>query len=278
YSILLLYMVMGGIPFYLDAVRPSESAAQNIDQLCFSEDGLLRGEFDNLYRSLFLHADRHVAIIEALSKKGKGLSRIEISHETKITDGGGLTRMLKELEESNFIRRYPSFGVKQKKFLYQLVDVYSLFYLKWIRGSSPLDINTWINGLDSPAQRAWSGYAFEQICLSHIDAIKKGLGISGVQTQSSAWKSKEAERGAQIDLLIDRRDYVINLCEIKFSMGTFTVDKAYAESLRNKIAAFKTETGTRKAIYLTFITTYGLTKNSYSAMVQNELSMDVLLG
>jgi hypothetical protein len=276
YSILLLYMVMGGIPFYLDAVRTSERAAQNIDRLCFSEDGLLRGEFDNLYRSLFLHAEKHVAIIEALSVKGKGLTRQEILAETKLLDGGGLTRMLKELEESNFIRRYPSFGVKQKKAFYQLVDVYSLFYLKWIRGTSSLDINTWINGLDSPAQRAWSGYAFEQVCLSHLDAIKKALGISGVQTQTSAWKSSNAAKGAQIDLLIDRRDQVINLCEMKFSMHPFTIDKSYAQSLQNKVAVFKSETGTRKAIYLTMITTYGLARAAYSSMVQNELTMDIL--
>ena len=276
YNLLLLYMVMGGIPFYLDAVRTAESAAQNIDRLCFSEDGLLRGEFDNLYRSLFLHAEKHVAIIEALSSKAKGLTRQEILAETRFLDGGGLTRMLKELEESNFIRRYPSFGVKQKKVFYQLVDVYSLFYLKWIRGTSSLDINTWINGLDSPAQRAWSGYAFEQVCLSHLDAIKKALGISGVQTQTSAWKSSNASQGAQIDLLIDRRDQVINLCEMKFSMHPFTIDKSYAQSLQNKIAVFKSETGTRKAIYLTMITTYGIARTAYSSMVQNELTMDVL--
>lgn len=276
YSLLLLYMVMGGIPFYLDAVRTTESAAQNIDRLCFSEDGLLHSEFDNLYRSLFQHAEKHIAVIEALSLKSKGLTRQEILAETGYLDGGGLTRTLKELEESNFIRRYPSFGVKQKKMIYQLVDVYSLFYLKWIRWTSSLDINTWINGLDSPAQRAWSGYAFEQVCLSHIDAIKKALGISGVQTQTSAWKSNHSSKGAQIDLLIDRRDHVINLCEMKFSMHPFSIDKTYAQSLQHKVAVFKSETGTRKAIYLTMLTTYGLAKTTYSSMVQNELTMEIL--
>ena len=244
--------------------------------MCFSEDGLLRGEFNNLYRSLFLNADKHITIIEALSRKSKGLSRQELIAETKFQDGGGLTRILRELEESNFIRHYPSFGLKEKNALYQLTDVYSLFYLKWIRRTSPLDLNTWINSLDSPAQRAWSGYAFEQVCLSHIDSIKKALGISGVQTQTSSWNGTDTAGGAQIDLLIDRRDHVINLCEMKFSMHPFTIDKRYAQSLQNKIAVFKSQTGTRKAIYLTLITTYGLSTSPYNSMVQNDLTMEVL--
>jgi AAA+ ATPase superfamily predicted ATPase len=276
YNILLLYMVMGGIPFYLEAVRNNESAAQNIDRLCFSEDGLLRGEFNNLYSSLFLHADNHIMIIEALAKKGKGMTRQEIVAKTKLSDGGGLTRILRELEESHFIRHYPSFGVKEKKSLYQLTDHYSLFYLKWINGTSSLDTNTWINSLDSPAQRAWSGYAFEQVCLGHVQQIKNALGISGVQTHTAAWKGSQGEKGAQVDLLIDRRDQVINLCEMKFSMSAFSIDKAYAASLRNKIQVFREETGTKKAIYLTMVTTYGLVNNSYASMVQNDLSMDVL--
>ncbi|MGI8600739.1 MAG: AAA family ATPase, partial [Chitinophagaceae bacterium] len=276
YSLLLLYMVMGGIPFYLEAVRTGESAAQNIDRLCFSEDGLLKGEFENLYRSLFLNADKHISIIEVLARKGKGLTREEIIIQTKLSDGGGLTRMLKELEESHFIRRYSSFGNKEYKSLYQLRDQYSLFYLQWIRGSSSIDANSWINGLDNPGQRAWSGYAFEQVCLSHVNSIKKALGISGVQSQTVAWKSAKGPKGAQIDMLIDRRDHVINLCEMKFSMNQFSIDKSYAEALRNKILVFKTETGTRKAIYLTMVTTFGLAKTMHVSMVQNELTMDVL--
>ncbi|MGZ3860797.1 MAG: AAA family ATPase [Flavisolibacter sp.] len=276
YSLLLLYMVMGGIPFYLEAVRCEESATQNIDRLCFSEDGLLRGEFENLYRSLFLNAEKHIAVIEALAKKGKGMTRSEILLQTKFSDGGGITRMLRELEESHFIRNYPSFGTTGKKSLYQLTDPYSLFYLKWTRGHSTLDTATWINGLDSPAQRSWSGYAFGQVCLSHIDLIKKALGISGVQTQTSAWKTSGPPKGAQIDLLIDRRDHVINLCEMKFSMHPFTIDKAYAETLRNKMEVFKTETGTRKAIYLTLITTFGLAKTPYTSIIQNALTMEAL--
>lgn len=277
YQIIQLYMVLGGIPFYLEQVDVQQSAAQNINRLCFERDGMLRAEFDNLYRSLFDNAEKHIAVIEVLSKKAKGLTRAEIMKGAKMASGGSVTRILEELEESNFIRRYISYGKKERNSLFQLTDLYSLFYLKFIKKAGILDVNSWINGLDSPEQRAWSGYAFEQVCLLHINEIKQALGISGVATTTSSWISSEADRGAQIDLLIDRRDQVINICEVKFSINSFTIDKKYAEELRNKRDVFRQESGTRKAIFLTMITTFGVKKNNYAdELVQNDLKMDVL--
>ncbi len=277
YQLVLLYMVMGGIPFYLDQVNPAFSADQNIDKLCFTTDGLLRGEFDNLYHSLFQKAERHISIIEALNKKGRGLTRDELLEVSGMSNGGGATRILQELEESHFIRKYVSWGNKEKLSLYQLADPYSLFYLKWIKNSGTLDENNWIKQLDNPQKRAWSGYAFEQVCLEHTVQIKKALGIASIETTTSSWISRDKERGAQVDLVIDRRDRVINLCEMKFSIHPFTISKGYAEELAEKIRVFKEQTKTNKAIYLTMITTFGLVSNSYaSSMVQNSLEMDVL--
>ena len=279
YSILLLYMVMGGIPFYLDQVDKSLSADQNINRLCFTKDGMLRREFENLYHSLFQKAERHIAIIEALSEKGRGLTRDELLKASQMPNGGGTTRILNELEESNFIRRYEPFGNKERLSLYQLSDPYSLFYLKWIRNSGTLDEDYWVTQLDSPQKRAWSGYAFEQLCLAHISEIKKALGIATIMTTTSSWVSRDKERGAQVDLLIDRGDRVINLCEMKFSIHPFTITKEYAGQLAEKIRVFTEQTKTRKAIYLTMITTFGLSSSIYaSSMVQNSLEMDVLFG
>ena len=277
YQLIQLYMALGGIPFYLEQVDISKSAAQNINKLCFDPNGLLRNEFDNLYKSLFNKAEKHIAVIEALSKKNKGMAREELIIQAKLSNGGSLTRILFELEESGFIRKYISFGRKEKHNLYQLSDLYSFFYLKWIRKSSQLDENTWINEIDSSRQRAWSGYAFEQVCLAHVKEIKQALGISGVQTNTCSWLSNAADRGAQIDLVIDRRDQVINVFEMKFSENLFSIDKKYAQELRNKVSVFREQTGTRKAIFLTMLTTFGLNTNEHSsAIVQNELTMDVL--
>jgi uncharacterized protein len=277
YQIIQLYMAMGGIPFYLKAVNTSKSVAQNINDLCFSKKGLLRIEFDNLYASLFKNAGRHIAVIEALATKSKGMERTELLKVAKISDGGNATKLLKELEESSFIQKYPAFGKTNRYVLYQLTDFYSLFYLKFIKNSSELDKNFWLNSLDNPEIRTWSGYAFEQVCLMHLDQIKQALGISVIQTRSSAWIGETGGQKAQVDLVIDRRDQVINLCEMKFSINTFEIDKRYAEELRTKIGVFKTVTKTQKAIFLTLITTFGLHPNSHSnGLVQNDLTMDVL--
>jgi hypothetical protein len=274
YQLLQLYMVLGGIPYYLDRVNPAMSAQQNINQLCFGAGVFFREEYANLYASLFSKAERHTAVVEALAKKGMGLTREDIIKATGLADAGSTTRILKELEESNFIRTYRPFGNGQKKVLYQLVDFYSLFYLKFIVRVSPDEDEYWLQMGDNPAYRAWSGYAFEMVCLQHAVAIKQALGISGVQTQIAAWRLADA----QIDLIIDRRDHVINLCEMKFSMHDFSINAAYAQQLRQKAERFATATKTRKALVLTLITTYGVAANSHAALVQKTLTMDALFG
>jgi len=264
YQILQLYMVMGGIPYYLEAVRGNQSAAQNIERICFAKDGLLRTEFDNLYRALFKNFNKHLAVVRAISTKSKGLTRKEIIALTKLPESGVTTKVLDELEKSGFIRKYLPFNKRVRGGLFQLVDFYTLFFLRFIEKSNPLDENTWINTIDNPTQRAWSGYAFEQICLYHTQQIKKALSILGVLTKTSTWQSKQKRNGAQIDLVIDRRDHVINLCEMKFSITPYTITKSYADKLMQKISIFREETNTTKALHLTMITTKGLKQNNWS--------------
>jgi uncharacterized protein len=277
YHILQLYMVFGGIPFYLDFVDPAKSAAQNINDLCFTSRGRLRKEFDKLYASLFKKAEKHIAVIEALAQNAMGMERQTLLKAAKLSDGGNTTAILRELEESSFIGKYNTFGKNKNSALYQLTDFYSLFYLKFIKDNGEYDEDFWINGLDKPNIRAWSGYAFEQVCLLHLKQIKKALGISSVQTVSSAWLGSDGIEKAQIDLLIDRRDQVINLCEMKFSINTYSIDKAYAEDLRRKIGVFKDSTKTTKAVWLTFISTFGLIQNThYQSLVHTSLTMDAL--
>ncbi len=276
YQLIQLYMVLGGNPFYWEAVEKGLSASQNINKLCFDRNGLLSNEFNNLFKSLFAKAERHEAIVNALAKKNKGLTREEISRESKLANGGGLTRLLNELEESGFIRRYIPFGKISRNSLYQLCDFFSLFHIKFLKGQKTFDKNHWLRMIDNPKHRAWSGYAFEQVCLTHIPQIKKALGISGVETATSSWKSKKTKDGAQIDLVIDRRDGVINLCEMKFSINSFTIDKKHDAELRNKVGTFKSETQTRKSVFLTTVTTFGLQPNAYSGNVQSDLNMDAL--
>jgi uncharacterized protein len=277
YQMAQLYMVFGGIPFYLEQIETGESVTQNIDRLCFRANSPLKNEFDNLYASLFKKSERHIAVIETLAKKLKGLNRNELVKLAKLPESGAATKILRELEESNFIRRYREFGKIQKNMLYQLTDFFSIFYLKFISENQFEDRNAWLNGLDSPQIRAWQGFAFERLCLTHTDCIKKALGISGIQTQTSAWLGVSGTQKAQIDLVIDRRDRVINVCEMKFSINKFQITKQYAEELRTKIGLFRDITHTNKSVYLTFITSFGLEQNEYAAsLVQNAFTMDIL--
>lgn len=279
YQLLLLYMTMGGIPYYLAQVIGGKSAAQNIDEICFKTQGLLRTEFDNLYSALFNNPDRYEAIIYALSSTWKGINRTDIITKAKIKDGGGLTSMLKELELSGFISSYIPFGKKKKDMLFRLTDCYSLFYLKFIKDIPTNETISWQSVSQTQNWIAWSGYAFENICLLHIDNIKQALGIAGVNTNQYSFLAKPTEEmeGAQIDLLIDRQDNVICLCEVKFYNDELVLTKTDADNLRRKKSIFRHTTSTKKQIFIVLITTFGLLKNKNSiGLVDNELDMNAL--
>lgn len=275
HQIIELQMIYGGIPYYLESLKKGKSLAQNIDETCFSKSGLLYDEFENLYASLFNNHEIHVKVIEALSKKNSGLNRDELLKLTKISDGGSFTKILEELEESGFIRKYTYFGKSKRDSLFQLIDFYSLFYFNFLKNNQ--QENYWTTNIDNPKHRAWSGYSFELLCLMHENQIKKALGIGGVQANVSSWKSKNTDQNVQIDLLFDRRDQVITICEMKYSIHTFTIDKNYAQNLRNKLAVFRQETQTRSAVHLAMVTTYGVLENENCFdLVQNNITMDSL--
>ena len=269
-------MILGGIPFYWSLLKKGLSLAQNIDLLLFRDNGPLHNEFNNLYAALFKNSEKYVQVIEILSKKSKGLTRNELISFSTEKSGGGISKILEDLENCDFIRSYFPIDKKVKDKIYQLIDFYSLFYFHFVQSTHKNNEDYWSSMIDSPLHRTWSEYAFEQVCLTHILQIKHRLGISGVHGNIASWRSKETENGAQIDLLIDRNDSLINLCEMKYSMYPFTIDKKYPEILRNKIGSFREETKTRKSIFLTMVTTFGIKQNEYAGMVQNELKMSDL--
>jgi hypothetical protein len=279
YQLLQLYMVMGGIPQYLKEVERGESAIQAIDRTCFTKDGLLHDEFRNLFHSLFDDAGDHVAVIRALAKKGVGLTRAEIIDTCKLTSGGGVTQILDELAQSGFIKPYAPFGKAVKDSVYKLTDEYSLFYIRFIENGRFSGAGSWERFAAGAAWRSWSGVAFESICMKHIVQMKRALGIEQVHTETSMWRSRpgESDPGTQIDLLIDRRDQCINICEMKFSVNSFELSKAYAKELQNKVRIFRENVKTRKTLFLTLVTTHGVrNKDSYPGLVQSEVTMDAL--
>lgn len=277
YDILQLYMAIGGVPFYLEKLQKGESVSQALDRLCFTKDGILVDEFNMVYASLFEQHERHVSIIKALSVVRKGMTRYELSKSSGIGTGGTLTRTIGELIESGFVTQYLPFGKKIKDSLYRLTDEYSMFFLKYINNNKSSGPGTWHKLSQSKSYESWSGFSFETVCLKHVDQIKSALKISAIYSENSSWIYKSSDGGTQIDLLIDRADNIINLCEMKFSKNQFAINKKYAEELKNKESTFRNVTKTRKNIFITMITTYGLRENSYSLeIVEQDLKMGVL--
>lgn len=273
YAILQLYMAIGGIPFYLKALKKGESVTQAIQRLCFDKDGLLRTEFDNLYGALYDKPERHIAVIKALGTKWKGLTRQELIKHTKIPDGGGMTKLLTELESASFIIGIQPFGKKKKDMLFRLIDEYSLFYLNFIDNKRAGKYNVWHQSSKSQTYTTWRGYAFENICIKHANAITKALGIEGIQTNVSGYTAPSV----QVDMLIDRVDDIINLCEMKFYNDEILLSKQDASTLRRRRTVFLEQSRTKKSVFITLVTTFGLRPNQYSdELIDKLITLDDL--
>ncbi|MBK7524642.1 MAG: ATP-binding protein [Saprospiraceae bacterium] len=274
YDIAQLYMTMGGIPYYLDAVRKGESVVQCIDRLCFQKTGLMYNEFEELYTSLFSNSDNHKKIISILASSKGGMTRDELIIKSKLPSGGNLTSTMDELVKSNFIIPWTPYGMKQNKLVFKIEDFFTLFYFKFMHDRSGRQQENWTKLVKNQSWVSWSGFAFEKLCFTHTDQIKKALGLSVIQTQIYGWKSQNDDEGAQIDLIIDRADNIIHLCEIKFCNATFVIDKSYAAKLRNKVASFS-KVVKKKTLFLTMVTTFGTLDNEYyKELVQNEVTLE----
>ena len=282
-QILDIYMILGGIPYYLDMLIKGQPVSRSIDDLFFREGAPLKEEYDFLFRSLFKDSKTYRKVVETLSDKKKGMSRQEILQTLKMQEGGNLTEVLDNLVKCDFLRKYTHIGKEEKDAQYQLVDCFSLFHLQFVSTNSGQDERFWSNSEGKPAKNAWSGYAFEIVCLLHLKQIKAALGISGVLSNAHSWASKafvdeqgEQWKGAQIDLLIDRADNVIDLCEMKYVSDRFSISSDYEETLRRRQTLFKKVTKSKKALHIVFVTTYGIAQNQSSHIVQNDLTMDEL--
>ena len=278
YQLAECYMVLGGIPYYWSLLEKGMSLSQNIDKIIFAKNGKLSNEFNQLYASLFKSPEQYIDVVTALGKKKAGMTRDEIIAATDKYSNGALSKVLDELEYCGFIRKYNGFDKKSKQAIYQLIDNYTLFYFKFIQQNENNDEHFWSASIDSAMHRAWSGLAFERLCMAHTQQIKAALGIAGVLSNVYSWRKEadETSDGAQIDLLIDRKDQVVNLCEMKYSLSEYTIDAEYEQKLRNKKSVFIDTTNTKKAVHLTMVTTFGIKANAYSGIVQNEVTLDDL--
>ena len=266
------YMVLGGTPFYLSLLRPQYSMIQNIDDLFFAEAAPLREEYDFLFRSLFNDSAKYRRIIELLATKVKGMTKQEIITALKIEDNGNLTEVLDNLCKCDFLRRYNAVGKKERDVMYQLVDHYCLFYIRYVKNDRSQDPHRWSHMLNDGSRKAWSGYAFEQVCLRHVRQIKRKLGIENVLSDVGSWQVP----GAQVDLVIERGDRIVNLCEMKYSDKPFSVTKSYLGKMEERRELFRTVTKCTKALHLTIVSPFGIKDNAQSKSIQSVVTLNDL--
>ena len=278
-QVLQCYMIFGGVPYYLSLLNAQESLAQNVDRLFFANKAELRMEFAELYNAIFTNADRYISVVKLLSAHMEGMSREEIATALRV-EGTQLTTVLINLEHCDFIARWSQFGNKKKETLFRLVDFYTLFYYAFIENDNSRDEEFWTHNLNNAAIDNWMGHVFEIVCMQHHKQIKKALGIMGMHTAVSSWRKRankeKGTEGAQIDLVIERADDIIHLCEIKFTRAPYVLRQDYLDHIERRMWLFQEATGTNKAVVTTFVTTYGLSNPNYSHIVHSVLTMDDL--
>ncbi|MBB71821.1 MAG: AAA family ATPase [Legionellales bacterium] len=285
-QLLELYMVMGGVPYYLNQITKSKSASQNINDICFNKNGLLYNEFSSLFSALFDNPEINRLIIQTIANKNHGISREELLKQTKLSSGGRFNHRINELTASHFIQEFVPYGRTRRDIYYKIIDPYTLFYLRWIEplyksSRQVTDKGYWLKKLNTPAYNTWSGYAFESICLNHTAQIAKALGLEHIAYETGSWqfipRKNSQEQGAQIDLLFDRNDGIIDICEIKYCHKQYTVDKAYAKNLANKMDVFSKHIKIKKHIHLNMICAMGLKHNLWSDdLVQQAIDLNAL--
>ena len=276
YQIAQAYMILGGVPFYLSLLNPRQSLLANIDELFFSgHQAMLSAEYNELYATLFKRPENYLMVIKVLAERKEGFSRQELAERTKLS-GAALTKVLSDLELCDFILVYARFGNKKNNAIYRIKDFYTLFYYKYVEGQNTQDPLRWTHLSSSQQVVSWQGFSFELLCLLHLEQIKKTLGIDRILNDSSAWRSRQSDRNTQIDLVINRADHNINLCEMKFANGLYAIDKLYEQKLLERMSIFRAETKTRCSTRLTMVTTYGVLKNKHSGLVDDEIVLNDL--
>lgn len=276
-SIMQTYMAIGGIPYYMSLFERTDSPATGLDRLFFSGNAELKKEYRRLFSSLFKNPHPYLEIITLLSKHPKGMTREEISTELKTSNNGKLGEMLTDLIYCDFLQKnnVREKRIKSNSAIYQLIDFYTIFY-NTFANKNIMEEHFWTRNINTPEINIWYGLAFERVCKAHIEKIKTALGIASVSTKYYSWRSNLIEKGAQIDIIIDRADNTINLCEVKYSENLYSLDKEEYMKIQNRISVFKEATNTRSNIIPTMITTFGMKEGTYSDQIIAKINMEEL--
>jgi uncharacterized protein len=275
-----LYMTMGGNPFYLENIKKGESPNATIARMCFTETGILKNEYQNLYQALFENANNHEAIVQTLALSQNGMSQADLLVKSKVAKGGPFNRAMTDLLLSGFVVEAQPYGKLKRGLVYRLVDEFSIFHHRFIKPNKKSSPAIWQTIAASQSYKIWKGFAFESLCLKHIPEIKTALGIKNVYTQVNSFSEKGTAQqdGFQIDIVIDRKDDTVNLCECKYYEAPFEIDKKQAHTLAMRRVQFRETTKTKKTIFNTLIANQPMKQNAYSLdCIDVHLTIDDLM-
>ncbi len=260
------YMALGGVPYYLSLLNRDESFTSNIDRLFFGKEDRMRGEYKRLYSTLFKSPESYMSIVGSLAKVKDGMTRDELRKVLGKDSSGSLSGKLEDLVNCDLIRKCLVHNKKTNKnsAIYQLVDFYSLFYLTFF-SRAETESNYWSTHIGTSEMKTWLGLSFERVCMGHVQQVKQALHIDRISTQFYSWRSRQNTPKAQIDMILDRADGIVNLFEIKYSESDFCLDNEETRKIHNRIDAFRRETMTKKALWPTLLTTYGLRNGVHSS-------------
>lgn len=274
-QILEIFMATGGVPHYLNYVKKGQSSVQFINEQFFHPNGELRLEFTRLFQSLFDNYELHMKIVNFLSTHPFGKTQSDILAKLNLKSGGTFSKTLDELEKSGFIIFTPQLNQKKKDGVYRIFDEYCLFYLQWVSPlkSHIIDKLFWQKQFGKPKYNSWAGFAFECICLKHSSQIIKALGISGLTVQSYSFHNQKT----QIDLILDRSDRTMNLCEIKYYNSVYKMPSDEASKISNRKNILTDNIKKNRQIFVTLITPEKSEKNKYYlGTVDNEINLQDL--
>ena len=281
------YDAFNALEDYLETLPSDRKKVIFIDEMPWMDT-----QRSNFVNALFSKADTYISIVKLLSENKSGLTREEIAKVTGL-EGSFLSKILKNLERCDFVTRLSHFGSKTRGSIFRLTDFFTLFYYKFIESNNAKDERWWSNNMDSRSVSAWMGLSFELVCLAHHRQIKAALGIAGVGTAISSWRriagvgtaisswrsKTDPDKnmpGFQIDMIIERADRIIHLCEMKFSTDRYAITDNYEMKLRERMGLFRMATKTRKTLVITFVTTYGVVDGKHKSIIHSEVTMDDL--
>lgn len=275
-EVLQVYSALGGIPFYLDLLTRKDGASKNLYQLLVPKSAMLYAgaEYEALFRYLFARDGAYRKVIDTLVTQKYGMTYAELSNRVtgKPEPSGGLLRVLENMERSELIERRLMFLNRSKGTRLYVTDEYIRFVSRWLRNSGVSTFSAFNRIFSSQSYASWQGFDFELTAFKNVHLVSQALGISGIPVEPFVYYR---DKDVQIDLLLERGDQTITLCEAKSYDSQYEPTEKDVTRFRIRRQAIeellKTKRRPPQFINYCFVVRNGIKRNRYF----NEINAEV---